>query len=403
MLNIFLLGFSSGLPLALTSSTLQAWFTVAGVDIVSIGFLSLVAQPYVYKFLWAPLMDRFTLPFLGRRRGWMLVTQLLLLITIACFAGLNPAKNPVGVGLLALLVTFFSASQDIVVDAYRTEVLKPEQRGLGAAWFVNGYRIAMIASGGFALILADQLGWPLTYLLMGLLMFVGILTTYFSTEPNEAHISPPTTLKQAVIEPFRQLLSRDQAILFLLLIVLYRLGDGFTLNLTSTFLLRGLGFSLTVVGTFYKTVGLVATLLGVLFGGWLMKRLTLLQALLRFGFAQSISILAFVALSLIGKNMLMLCVAIAAEYFCNGMAIAAFTVLLMNLCDPRYTATQFALLSALAAIGRVFIGPVAATIADYTGWTYFYIWSFLVYLLPVFLLIGFKQTFLVAGSISYAK
>jgi MFS transporter, PAT family, beta-lactamase induction signal transducer AmpG len=403
VLKIFLLGFSSGLPLALTASTLQAWFTVAGVDILSIGALSLVAQPYVYKFLWAPLMDRFTLPFLGRRRGWMLVTQSLLLVTLVGFSMLNPAKNPVGMALLAVVVAFLSASQDIVVDAYRIEILKPEERGMGAAWFVNGYRIAMIASGGFALILADQFGWSMTYLFMGFFMVTGLLATCFSPEPNIPHSSPPATLRQAVIDPFRQFLSRDQAVLFLLLILLYRLGDGFTLNLTSTFLLRGLGFSLTVVGTFYKTIGVAATLLGLLLGGWLMKRLTLLEALLRFGIAQAVSVLGFVALSLTGKSMPMLCIAIGMEYFCNGMAIAAFTVLMMSLCDPRYTATQFAVLSALSAVGRVFIGPLAATVAEHAGWTYFYLWSFLIYLFPIFLIISYKPTFLAQQGISYAE
>lgn len=367
MLTIFLLGFSSGLPLALTASTLQAWFTVSGVDILTIGFLSLIAQPYVYKFLWAPLMDRFAFPFLGRRRGWMLVTQLLLLIVIISFASLDPAKNPVAIGLLAFCTAFLSASQDIVVDAWRTEILKPADRGLGAAWFVNGYRIAMIFSGGLALMVADSLGWHFTYLLMGLLMGIGIVATCCSKEPALLPSSRPATLKKAVIEPVRQFLSRDQVILLLLVIVSYRMADGFTLNLTNTFLLRGLGFSLTVVGMFYKTWGLVATLSGLLAGGWLMKRLTLFQALFRFGIAQAVSTLAFALLSLTGKNMIMLCIAIALEYFCNGMAIAAFSVFLMSLCDPRYTATQFAFFSALAAVGRVFIGPFAAAVAAQCG------------------------------------
>lgn len=402
MLTIFLLGFSSGLPLALTASTLQAWFAVSGVDILTIGFLSLVAQPYVYKFLWAPLMDRFAFPFLGRRRGWMLATQLLLLLAIISFASLNPASNPIAIGLLALVTAFLSASQDIVIDAYRTETLTLTNRSLGVTWFVNGCRLAMITSGGFALILADQFGWHFTYLLMGLLMSIGILATCFSKEPTLLHLSRPTTLKQAIIEPIRQFSSRDQAVLILLLIVSYRMADGFTLNLTNTFLLRGLGFSLTVVGMFYKTGGLVATLLGLLTGGWLMRHLTLFQALFRFGIAQAVSTLAFVLLSLIGKNMGLLCIAISLEYFCNGMAIAAFSVFLMSLCDPGYTATQFAFFSALSAVGRVFIGPFASAVADQFGWTLFYIFSFLLYLSPVFLVIKYKQPPVVEG-ITYAK
>lgn len=395
MLNLFLLGISSGLPLALTASTLQAWFTVSGINIVTIGFLTLVAQPYVYKFLWAPLMDRFTLPFLGRRRGWMLVTQSLLLVTIGCFACLDPSKNAMLIGLLALVVAFLSASQDIVVDAYRTEILTQKELGLGAAWFVNGYRIGMLVSAGLALIIADQWGWPITYLCMGLLMSIGIFATCFSPEPDTHHVLPPTTIKQAVIEPFRQFLSRDQVILLLLLIVSYKLGEALALSLNTTFFIRGLGFSLTVIGTFYKTAGIIASLLGLLVSGWLMKRLTLQQALLRFGIAQAISILSFAILAMVGKNFVALCAAIAIESFCSGMYTVAFLALLMSLCDQRYTATQFAFLSALAAVGRVLIGPIAAIIVEQVGWANFYIWSFFVSLLPLFLVLNIKQTSLV--------
>lgn len=396
MLNIFLLGISSGLPLALTASTLQAWFTVSGINIVTIGFLTLVAQPYIYKFLWAPFMDRFTLPFLGRRRGWMLLTQSLLLLTIGGFAFLDPAKNPMTIGLLALVVAFLSASQDIVVDAYRTEILKKEERGLGAAWFVNGYRIAMLVSAGLALIIADQWGWSITYLFMGLLMTIGILATCLSPEPDIHHILPPTNIKQAIIEPFRQFLSRDQVVLLLLLILTYKLGEALALSLNTTFFIRGLGFSLTTIGTFYKTVGIIASLLGLLLSGWLMKRLTLQQALLRFGMAQAISILSFAILAMLGKNFIALCGAIAIESFCSGMYTAAFLALLMSLCDQRYTATQFAFLSALAAVSRVLIGPIAAIMVEQVGWTHFYIWSFFISLLPLFLVLNIKKTSLVS-------
>jgi Major Facilitator Superfamily. len=403
MINLFLLGFSSGLPLLLTASTLQAWFTVSGVNLITIGLLSLVAQPYVYKVLWAPLMDRFRLPFLGRRRGWMFLTQLLLLFAIAGFAVLDPAKNTLAMGVLALVVAFLSASQDIVVDAYRTEILPPQKYGLGAAWYVNGYRVGMILSGGLALVIADVWGWSATYLLMGLCMMVGLLTTWFSREPSTSlSVAVPTTLKQAIVGPFQQLLSKDRIVLLLLLVITYKLGDGFVLNLTNTFLLRDLGFSLTVIGTFYKTFSLVACLLGILCSGWLMQKLTLSQALFRFGIAQALSSLVFVALSLAGKNTALLGSAIAIDFFCNGMATAAFVALLMSLCDSRYTATQFAILTGLGAIGRVFLGPLAAMLAAKVGWTYFYLCTFMIYLLPVMLIANLKTTFSTTG-LSYAK
>jgi MFS transporter, PAT family, beta-lactamase induction signal transducer AmpG len=386
MLNLFLLGFSAGLPLALTASTLQAWCTVSGVDILTLGMLSLVGQPYVYKFLWAPFMDRFVLPCLGRRRGWMLFTQTMLLIAIASFACLDPAKNPLGVSALALFVAFLSASQDVAVDAYRTEILKPDKRGMGVAWFANGYRFAVLTSGGIALIMADRWGWSITYLLMSLLMSIGIFATFFAKEPGLSFVAPPATLKQAVVGPFRQLISQDQIFYFLLLIVLYKLSDALISSLGSTFLIRDLGFSLTTIGTLYKTVGLFTTLIGLFLGGWLMERLTLLQALFRFGIAQLLSNIGFVVLSIVGKNTLLLGAVIVLENLCNGMCVAALLVLLMSLCDPRYTATQFALLSAFAAIGRTFVGPFAAMVVVRVGWTNFYIWVCLISLLPLLLI-----------------
>lgn len=392
MLNLFLLGFSAGLPLALTSSTLQAWCTVSGVGILAIGTFSLVGQPYIYKFLWAPLMDRFTLPFLGRRRGWMFLTQLLLLFTIISFAFLNPAKDPLIVGIMALVIAFLSASQDISVDAYRAEILKPKDRGMGAAWFVNGYRFAMLVSGGLALIVADQWGWRVTYVLMGLFMSVGIFSTCFSKEPEVSYLRLPTTLKEALLGPFKQLLSQDKIFYFLLLIVLYKLGDAFIYSLSNTFLIRGLGFSLTTIGTLYKTVGLATTVFGLLLGGWLMQRLTLLQALFGFAVAQTVSNTGFIALSIIGKNTMMLGAVIATESFCNGMCTAALLALMMSLCDPRYTATQFAMLSALSAFGRVIIGPFAAIAVEQIGWTNFYIWVFFLSFPVLFLIWGMRPS-----------
>jgi PAT family beta-lactamase induction signal transducer AmpG len=382
---ILLLGFSSGLPLALTGGTLQAWMTVEGVDLSTIGIFTLVGLPYVWKFLWAPAMDRFVPPFLGRRRGWLVVTQLALACGIAAMAFLSPRADLAGIAWLALFVAFASASQDIVVDAYRTDVVTREERGLAGALGVVGYRLAMLVSGALALVLVagsgwiPAQGWRNTYLLMALLMTVGILAAFWGEEPSTAPASP-RTLREAVVEPFREFFSRPKAVWILVLLVLYKLGDAFAGSLTTAFLLRGAAFSLNDVGTVNKAVGLAATIVGALLGGTLMVRLRLYRALLGFGILQGASILSFMWLALVGKNYPIMVVAVGLENVTSGMGTAAFVALLMALCDHRFTATQYALLSALASIGRVVVGPVAGYATDprYLGlsWAAFFFWAF---------------------------
>src|SRR5437867_34975 len=281
---ILLLGFSSGLPLALTGGTLQAWMTVEGVDLSTIGVFTLVGLPYVWKFLWAPAMDRFVPPFLGRRRGWLLVTQSALVVGISGMAFLSPRTDLVAIAWLALFVAFASASQDIVVDAYRTDVASREERGPAGALGVVGYRLAMLASGALALVLVagsgwiPALGWRNTYLLMAALMAVGVLAVLWGEEPSTAPAAP-RTLRDAVIEPVREFFSRPRAGWILVLLVLYKFGDAFAGSLTTAFLLRGAGFSLDDVGYVNKAVGLASTIVGVLFGGALMVRLGLFARL----------------------------------------------------------------------------------------------------------------------------
>ncbi len=372
-----LLGFSSGLPLALTGGTLQAWYAVSGVDIVTIGFLGLVGQPYVYKFLWAPLMDRFAPPLLGRRRGWLIVTQLALLVAIALMARLDPSSAPLALGALALGVAFLSASQDIAVDAYRADVLEARERGLGAAVSVTGYRLAMLVSGGLALILADRIGWSLMYLVMACVMAVGLLGTLFGPEP-ETPPSTPRTLADAVVKPFAEFSARPSAWALLALIVLYKLGDAFAGTLTVAFLIKGPGFTPTEIGAVYKTLSLVTTIIGALAGGALLARIGLFRALLLFGVLQAVSNLAFMVLAEVGREMPVMIAAVGFENLAGGMGTAAFVALLMGLCDHRYTATQYALLSALAAVGRVFVGPAAGVLVDAFGWTRFFALTFFI-------------------------
>ncbi len=385
-----LLGFASGLPLALTSGTLQAWMTVEGVDITTIGIFTLAGLPYTWKFLWAPLMDRFVPPALGRRRGWILLTQLLLMAGIAAMGSLSPAHAPWALAGLAVLVAFSSASQDIVVDAYRTDLLKERERGVGAAVSVLGYRVAMLISGALALILADRIGWHETYWLMAGLLMIGMGATLWGPEPD-AEVRAPRSLEDAVVEPLREFFSRDGALWLLLLIVLYKLGDAFAGSLTTAFLIRGAGFSPTDVGTINKGMGLAATILGVLFGGTLMVKLRLYKALMVFGVLQAVSNLAFMWLAAAGNSYPLMVLAVAVENLSGGMGTAAFVALLMALCNHRYTATQYALLSALAAVGRVYVGPASGFLVEAVGWVSFFFFTFLAALPGLALLAAMRR------------
>lgn len=389
LFSLLLLGFSSGLPLALTSTTLQSWFTVSGISIATVGLLGLIGQPYIYKFLWAPLLDRYVIPSIGRRRGWMLITQVLLLMFISVMAFLQPQKAPITMGLLALLIAFFSASQDIAIDAYRTDILNPEERGLGVAVYVAGYRIAMLASGGLALIVADYWGWQITYLLMASLMLVGIVASWYSTEPS-SYAQPPSCLTEAVIAPLKEFIRRDKAWILLLLILFYKLGDAFIISLINPFLLQGLHFTLAEVGTINKVLGLAAVLCGVFVGGTLLTRWKLFSALFTFAALQALANLLFIALAVVGKNYPITLCAVFLESFCSGLSTAALIAFLMSLCDHRYSATQYALFSALEASGRVFVGPLAGFIVAQTSWVNFFGWAFIAALPALLLLVKLR-------------
>ena len=373
---VALLGFASGLPLALTGGTLQAWMAVEGVDLKTIGFFSLVGLPYAFKFFWAPLLDRYALPFLGRRRGWILCTQFVLIGLIILLGLTSPKDTPLLVALLALFLTFTSASQDIVIDAYRTDILREKERGLGAAVSVTGYRIAMLVSGALALILAGPLGWRLTYLLMAGVMLVGTVATIFGPEPEEM-VRPPQSLKEAISGPLTEFFERPAAWAFLALIILYKIGDAFAGSLTTAFLIRGPGFSIGEVGAINKGLGLIATILGALYGGVMLARMGLYRSLMIFGILQAVSNLSFMVLAYVGKVYSMMVAAVAFENLAGGMGTAAFVAFLMTLCDHRYTATQFALLSALASLGRIFVGPPSGYLSHEVGWVIFFFVTFL--------------------------
>jgi MFS transporter, PAT family, beta-lactamase induction signal transducer AmpG len=430
------LGFASGLPLALSAGTLQAWLTIEGIDIRTIGFFALVGLPYTFKFVWAPLVDRFEPPFLGRRRGWLLITQLALALACVAMASVQPGTSIVAVGTIAVVIAFLSATQDIVFDAYRADLLDASERGAGAAVSVLGYRLAMLVSGGLALILADQwLGWPNMFRVMGALFgvmavvtllspalesqgrlrsdarrewqgFIAMLAagfaTWFVLSKTLGVVLPeaPSRFEQltvdtvslltafvialwaarrvgfpSFVEPWDAFFDRRRAVALLALIVFYKLGDAFAGTLSTAFLIRGAGFTVTEVGAVNKVLGLIATIVGALAGGALLTKLTLYRALVLFGILQAVSNFGYWLIAVMPKDYLLMAAAIGFENLCGGLGTAAFVAFLMSLTDQRFSAAQYALLSALAAVGRVYVGPAAGVMVEGLGWPVFFLFT----------------------------
>ena len=371
MLVAMCMGFASGLPLLLTKSTLQAWMTDARVNLTVIGFFALVAIPYSFKFVWAPVFDRYVPPFLGRRRGWMLLTQIGLGLSIAGLACTSPRNSAWLVALLAVMVAFCSASQDTLVDAYRRESLSDEELGLGSSLYVLGYRVAMLVSGGLALYLADHIAWQAVYLLMAGLVSVGILTTLLCTEP-EVEVSPPAHLVQAFVLPLVEFLRRDRALLILLFILFYKLGDTMAGGLTTNFYM-GIGYTKTEIAAIAKTFGFFSAVAGGLMGGVIMLRIGLHRALWIFGVLQAAVILLFAVLANVPHNNVFLATVIFSEDFGMGMATTAFTAYIASQTDKSHTAMQYALLTSLMGVPRTIISAPMGIVAAYLGWTQYFI------------------------------
>ncbi|MCL1909158.1 MAG: AmpG family muropeptide MFS transporter [Holophagaceae bacterium] len=360
-----LLGFSSGLPLALTDSTLKAWLREAGLDLKTIGFFALVGLPYNLKFLWAPFLDRYSLPFLGRRRGWMIVTQLLLAGALFFMSQGDPKGDLAWFAALALGIAFLSASQDIVADAWRTEKLPKAHQGTGVALWIGAYRVALLAAGAGALIIAEHLGWAAAYRLMATLALIGAVGTILAGEPQD--IRPPKTLKEAVVEPWKDFLTRNGAIIALGFIVLYKLGDNLAASLTVPFLLD-CGYQKDVIGAITKGVGLPALIVGGLVGGFLMKNWPLRRSLFVFGIIQVFAVLSLLLPALLAKHNTLLGIVIAMENLGFGMGTSAYVALIMRLCNPAYTGTQFSLLTSLSALPRTLLASPAGYVAAMLGW-----------------------------------
>lgn len=378
-------GFASGLPLWLTGVTLSAWMKDEGVNLKTIGVFGLVSMPYTFKVLWAPLMDRYTLPFLGRRRGWMLVTQVLLMGAIAAMGLVNPKDAPVTMAAMAVLVTFLSASQDIVADAWRTDILTVEERGLGNSTYITGYRLGMLTAGALALTLSDIAGWSQTYFIMGLLMAVGVVATLLAPEPQGS--KPPRNLTDAVVKPFVEYFTRKGAVAVILFLVLYKLGDAIAAGMVTPFY-KELGFSNTEIGALSKGLGMVSTIAGGLLAGLLMVKLGTRRSLFVFGAAQALTNLMFMGLALVGKNDLMLAATITVDNLCGGLAVTAFAAYLMSLCHKSFSATQYALLSALGTVANRLISASSGYLAEWLGWPTFFAGTVLL-AVPALVLLAF--------------
>lgn len=386
ILAIFFLGFSSGLPLALTASTLSVWLTESKINMTTIGLFAAVATPYALKFLWSPLIDGISFPILsrllGRRRGWLIAMQLALIASIAFLGLASPAVNPFLTALMALMVAVFSASQDIVIDAYRVEILQPEQQGAGAAAVVFGYRIGMIVSSAGALHLASHVSWLMTYWIMAALICIGIVTVLLSPEPasdkwsvasdKKNKVSLATWLQGHVVAPFADFMQRPHWLAILLFILLYKLADAFMGGMTNPFLIQ-IGFSKEQIANIVKFYGLIATILGSFIGGAMVFRLGTIRSLWICGIAHGLTNLMFVWLAKTGADTSLLALSITCENISGGMGTAAFVAFISELItDTRFTATQYALLSSFASFGRTWLATPAGWFADKLGWPAFF-------------------------------
>lgn len=370
MLIALLMGVISGAPLLLTGSVLQAWMKLEGVELETIGLFGLVGIPYALKFLWAPLLDRYTPLRLGRRRGWLLLSQIALAASILGLSLLEPARQPWLLALIAFLVSFFSASQDIVIDAFRRESLADDEQGLGASLYVNGYRIGMLAASAGGLMLADLISFHWVYALMAAASASSIVVTLLAPEPPVAEGSPQT-LREAVINPFVEYFRREHALLILLFILLYKIGDTMASHMTTPFYLE-LGFSTGEIGAVVKLFGFWATVGGSLLGGALILRHGIYSSLLGFGVLQAASTAGFVLLAQVGYDVRVLAGVVAFENLTAGMGTAAFIAFMASLTNKKFTATQYALLSSLMAVSRTLLAAPTGYLGAGLGWVWFF-------------------------------
>jgi PAT family beta-lactamase induction signal transducer AmpG len=387
MLVAFVMGFSAGLPLLLTMGVLQAWMKEKGIDLTWIGMITLVQLPYTWKFIWAPILDRYTLPFLGRRRGWLLMAQLSLVIAIVALGYSDPVEHVTMMIVAAVLVAFFSATQDIVIDAYRREDLPDEELGLGSSMYIYGYRLGMLLASGGGLIMADHMPFSSVYMIMAACMLPGILTTLLTPEPEVA-AGTPQTMKEAVINPLVEYFSRNNAIWILIFILLYKIGDTMASAITTPFYLD-IGFTKTDIGAVVKVFGTGATLGGAFLGGIILLKLGINRSLWIFGVLQALSTACFALLARIGYSIPALSGVIAFENLSSGMGTAAFVAFMASITNKKFTATQYALLTSLIGIPRAVASSVTGFMAKGIGWEAFFIFCALVAIPGMLMLVKF--------------
>ena len=373
MLAILILAAASGFPNQITESVLQAWLKDSGASNTTIGVMSYVALPYLLKFLWAPFVDRYSLPLLGRRRGWMLAMQLALAAAIAATALQHPGVSLAPITVCALAIVFFSATQDIAIDAYRADVSLPSERGLAAAAANLGYRSASWIAVAVALVIADHFGWRLAFLILAAAMALFAVATVRA--PASHNTYQPRSLRESVVAPLRELLGTPSALTLLAVVLLFKVGDAFANKLFTPFMMD-VGFSKTEIAVIVKALFTASSLVGSVLGGILMVRLGLLRSMLAFGVLQAVSNLLYCALALAGKNWLIMVAAVTIEHLAAAMGGIALVALIMALCDVRYSAFQYALLSVLALLPRYSLGYPAGWVADHGGWYVYYVMSF---------------------------
>ena len=401
---VLLMSFASGLPFNLSGFALQAWLASEGLDIKTIGVFSLVTLPYIFKFLWAPLLDRYLPPLLGRRRGWIVIFQACLAVCIGVMGFSSPTKAPYALAAIALLVVFLSASQDIVIDAYRVDTIPASERGLAAAAQTFGYRTAAILASTVLVLIAAHTSWHVAFLIIAALMAATMLSTLWAPEPLNSG-QPPKTLADAVWHPLRDLISQKGAWGFLLLVVLYKLGDAFALSLYSAFMIKGVGFSLDQLSIAGKANMTVSTIIGVTMGGWIYMRWGMFRSLLTFGIGQSLTNLMYTVLALTGKKVWLMALATTLDTGVGGMGQAAFVGFLTSLCSSSFSATQYAILSAMASIPRVTTGAIAGALVSVIGWPRFFVVTCLTAVPGLILLVILRRSMneLAARDIADAK
>ena len=392
MFVMFVLGYSSGLPLMLTASSLLLWYKDSGIDIKDIGFLTLVAVPYTFKYLWAPLLDKISIKGFGRRKGWILLTQISLILLIATMSIFSPAKSPFIIAFIALLISFTSATQDIAINAYQTEILTEKERALGNSIAVMGYRIGMIVTGSIVLIFADYLNnWQNAWLCILPFFMIAPVITLFIKENNNVVI--PKTFRDAFILPFIEFFTRKgiyTAIIIILILIFYKLADAIAFSLNSLFFMD-LGFSKTEIAVSYKSVSLFATMFGLLAGGAVAYRIGIFKSFLLFSIVMAFANLSYVLLAIVGMNHSLMVASVIVEYFCGAMGTAILVAMIMSLVNTSFSATQFAILSSIDSMGRVFVGPVAGYIQYYFGWATLFTFSFVVGILVSVMIYVFRN------------